>query len=555
MSLSWRYAAISDTGRSRKNNQDSGYAGEHLLCVADGMGGAAAGDLASSVVVSTMRRLDEPAAGEGGASVVRQAPGTTGAGALGTVERATDTGPETGPDTGAATGPDTGAGSGATRADTRAGASADTATGAVTEQQRDPDSPTDRAGTELLEAMAGAVLRANDRLGEIIESDPTVDGMGTTATAIVTAHGHAGLVHIGDSRAYLLRAGRLRQLTGDHTLVQSLVDEGRISAHEARYHPHRSVILRALDGRQEIQPDLELLDLHPGDRLLICSDGLSGFVDDERIRQVLASGTVDSAAVDLLRLALDSDSTDNVTCVVAEVYDDVSAPHQRTLSSEDTAEDDLAAASTGPMLVGAVAEESRARSLATPAPPRRRGAASGSNGASAAVAAGTDADDPEQLRYAPRPPGRFRRLRGLALALLVLALLAAAIYLGYAWTQRQYFVADSGGAVTIYRGVQLDVPGVSLSEEYESTDIAVADLPDYNAQQVTEGMETADLADARAIVTRLDELARACARSQSETAECEGAGQGSARSLAPTASHTGPSGAPAARWWLSVVLA
>ena len=447
MTLSWRYTAISDTGRVRKNNQDSGYAGEHLLCVADGMGGAAAGDLASTVAVQTLRRLDAPP-------------------------------PE-----------------------------------------------------DLLGALAGAVLRANVRLAEMVESDPTVDGMGTTATAIVLDGDQAGLVHIGDSRAYLLRDGQLQQLTEDHTLVQSLIDEGRITAAEARHHPHRSLILRVLDGRQDIQPDLRLLDVRAGDRLLVCSDGLSGFVEDDAIARVLGSGSVDSAAVELLHLALDSGSTDNVTCVVGEV---VGAPGNGTGSVAapleagrndltDTTDQALASVSTGPMLVGAVSEESRSRALSQAAPPRSKRSSDPGTAAPASAGASAAPDDPEQLRYAPLAPGR-RPWRMLVIAGVLLVALAVAGVLAYRWSQQQYYVGSAGDNVAIYQGVRLDLPGMSLSHEYETTDVAVADLPDYNAGQVVDGMAADDLTDARSIVSRLDELAAECARSTSETSQCAGAG-------------------------------
>ena len=465
MTLSWRYAAISDTGRVRQNNQDSGYAGEHLLCVADGMGGAAAGDLASTIVVQTLRRLDAPA----------------------------------------------------------------------------PD--------DLLAALAGAVLRANVRLAEIVESDPTVEGMGTTATAIVLDGDRAGLVHIGDSRAYRLRAGRLEQLTEDHTLVQSLVDEGRITADEARHHPHRSLILRVLDGRQEIQPDLRTLDVRPGDRLLVCSDGLCGFVTDGDIARVLGSGTVDSAAVDLLRLALESGSSDNVTCVVGEV---VGAPGPGGTTAPDgvdrddltdTTDGELAAISTGPMLVGAVSEDARPRAMSTAAPP------TSSRASSTATAVPDDptatySDDPEQLRYAPLAPGRFRRLRGLLIAVALLVALVVAGLLAYRWSQQQYYVAEADGRVTIFKGVRVEIPGLTLSEKYESSDLEVADLPDYNAGQVADGMPADDLADAQAIVTRLDALVDDCASDSATASECEGAGTEDPTASAPSSS---PSSAAAPR--------
>src|SRR4051794_29813800 len=195
MALRLRYSAVSDIGRSRRKNDDSGYAGPHFLMIADGMGGAAAGDLASAIAVQTMLRLDAPIEGD------------------------------------------------------------------------------------LLEALAGAVHRANDRLAELIEEDPAVEGMGTTVDAVLFDGARIGLAHLGDSRGYLWREGQLAQITHDHTWVQSLIDDGRITEDEAKVHSHRSLLLKVLDGRHDNDPDLSVHEVRAGDRILLCSDGLSGFVD------------------------------------------------------------------------------------------------------------------------------------------------------------------------------------------------------------------------------------------------------------------------------------
>src|SRR3954465_11097573 len=160
--LALRYAALSDVGRVRKDNQDSGFASEHLLVVADGVGGAARGDLASSTAVQALRRLAGP------------------------------------------------------------------------------------PPADLLEALAGAIHRAHDRIAELVEQDPELDGTSTTVTAALFDGIRIGVAHIGDSRGYLLRDHTLSQLTKDHTFVQSLIDEGRITAEESRTHPHRNLILRAV---------------------------------------------------------------------------------------------------------------------------------------------------------------------------------------------------------------------------------------------------------------------------------------------------------------------
>src|SRR3954469_15966050 len=262
--LQLRYAALSDVGRVRKDNQDSGFASEHLLVIADGVGGAARGDIASSTAVQALRRLDEPP-------------------------------PE-----------------------------------------------------DMLEALAGVIHRAHDRIAELVEQDPALDGTSTTVTAALFDGIRIGVAHIGDSRGYLLRDHTLSQLTKDHTFVQSLIDEGRITEEESRTHPHRNLILRALDGVHDTDPDLFDVEVAAGDRILLCSDGTSGVLDNARLTDILGTGTVDYAVVELIRASLEAGSSDNVTCVVADVVE-AGAP----------ADESSAAASTGPMLVGAAAEQPR----------------------------------------------------------------------------------------------------------------------------------------------------------------------------------------------------
>lgn len=241
--LGIRYAARSDVGMLREGNEDSAYAGSHLLAVADGMGGHVGGEIASAAAIDALRKLDQ-----------------------------------------------------------------------------------DLPANELLAALEQTVKTANDNLHRIVETEPKLQGMGTTLTAMLWADDQIALVHIGDSRAYLLRDGSLFQITHDHTLVQSLVDEGRISPDEAATHPQRSLLLRALDGRGEVDPDLSLREAKEGDRYLLCSDGLSGVVTAETIFQVLTDvDEPDQAVRQLIDLANRGGGPDNITCVVADVVDLVSS--------------------------------------------------------------------------------------------------------------------------------------------------------------------------------------------------------------------------------------
>src|SRR5579875_3721105 len=237
VSLVLRYAARSDVGLVRSNNEDSVYAGARLLALADGMGGHAAGEVASQLAIAALAHLDD-----------------------------------------------------------------------------------DEPGGDLLGKLDAAVRAGNAAIAAQVEADPELEGMGTTLTAILFAGNRIGLVHIGDSRGYLLRDGELTQITKDDTFVQTLVDEGRITPEEAHSHPQRSLIMRALTGH-EVEPTLTMREVRVGDRFLLCSDGLSDPVSDETIREALQIPDVSESAERLIELALRGGGPDNVTVVVADVVD------------------------------------------------------------------------------------------------------------------------------------------------------------------------------------------------------------------------------------------
>ena len=174
---------------------------------------------------------------------------------------------------------------------------------------------------DLLNALEHAVHQANDAMRQIADSDPSLRGLGTTLTAMLWSGSQLALVHIGDSRAYLLRDGELFQITHDHTLVQTLVDDGRLTPDEAASHPQRSLLLRAIDGKQS-EPDLQLQDAQAGDRYLLCSDGLHAVVSAEKLGEVLTSvADPDDVVRKLVDLANQGCGPDNITCVVADVVE------------------------------------------------------------------------------------------------------------------------------------------------------------------------------------------------------------------------------------------
>lgn len=389
MTLALRYAARSHAGLLRTLNEDSVYAGPRLLAVADGMGGHAAGEVASAVAIASLAPLDE-----------------------------------------------------------------------------------DAPGTDLLAALRGAAMTANDHLHAMAQADDELSGMGTTLVALLFSGTRMGLAHVGDSRCYLLRDGELSQITHDHTLVQALVDEGRISEEEARSHPQKAVITRVIDGRPEVELDLSVREVRVGDRYLVCSDGLTGPVGSlDTLREALQLPEPQEAVDRLVQLALRGGGPDNVTAIVADVVD-----------SDEGA--------LRPIVAGAAAESPQE------APP----GISDSPASRARVAEGRDAVPTPPVRPEPAP-----RRRGKALAWLfaVLLVLSAAAVVGALYVRSQYYVAFDHDDVVVFRGVQGHLAGISFSTVAERSTLTRQQLSEVEADRVEDGITATDEKDARAIVERL----------------------------------------------------
>ena len=250
--LQLRSVAHTDPGLHRTNNEDSAYVSARLLIVADGMGGHAYGEVASSTAISILADLDKTV----------------------------------------------------------------------------PDVDPEAEAPDLLEALGGAINEIADRLTNLAQEDAELATMGTTVTAFMWDGGtQMAIAHIGDSRAYLLRGDQYGQLTRDHTLVQSLVDEGKLTPEQAAVHPRRSVLMRALQSGGTSEPDLYYWQAEPGDRYLLCSDGLTDVVPDDLIGQVLASiPDPDDAAATFIDLAKQGGGPDNITCVIADLVTSSAEP-------------------------------------------------------------------------------------------------------------------------------------------------------------------------------------------------------------------------------------
>jgi len=404
MALILRYAVRSDLGLVRGNNEDSVYAGPRLLAVADGMGGHAAGEVASKIVIGTLESLDE-----------------------------------------------------------------------------------DRAPGDVMAALRDAVLDANQRIADAVQQDPSLDGMGTTLTALRFVGSRVGLVHVGDSRAYLLRGDLLSQITHDDTYVQYLVDIGKLTPDEAKDHPRRSVILKALRGA-EVDPDVSIREARAGDRYLLCSDGLSDVVSTETILDTLRVPDPQECADRLVELALRGGGPDNVTVIVADAVE----------ARAGDVIDDV------PVIAGAFVDPSAADVPGTDSPAERAAQMS----------------RPKAPAQAPQAAAKRRpRWRLIALLVVIAAMVIGLLAGVYAWTQSYYFVGRDGTEVAIFRGVNTSFGPLKFYEVDENTDLKLADLDPSSRSQVSSGIAAGSKDEARKVITRLeaDHMLPLCSQLQQPT--------------------------------------
>jgi serine/threonine protein phosphatase PrpC len=404
-------AAVSHVGKIRANNQDSGYAGEHLFVVADGMGGHAGGDVASAIAVNRIIETDREFASSSDAEF----------------------------------------------------------------------------------ALHTALTAANAQLAETVFDHSELTGMGTTVSGMLLVSGQVVIAHIGDSRIYLLREGELTQVTADHTFVQRLVDSGRITEEEAAVHPRRSVLMRVLgdvDATPEI--DTSIMATQPGDRWLLCSDGLSSYVSTEKILSALTTIPDAADAADrLVKDALDQGAPDNVTVVLVDIGESGSSGH------------------VPPVTVGSAASplvfdgDTSRKPLRLPA----------------LLLHPLKVTKPDDSHFEPESDGyldeliledrrRAKRRRVTWLVGLVLVVLAIVIAVvgSYQYTQTRFYVGVDDGNVAIFRGVQQDLGPISLSSVYRTTTVDLDELPSYSRSTVEDTIAADSLSDAERIVEQLSNV-------------------------------------------------
>ncbi len=424
MPYTFHFAARSDVGLVRGNNEDSGYAGPHLLAMADGMGGHAGGEVASSVAIANLVALDEEALGS------------------------------------------------------------------------------NEAGQQLLHA----ITEANTQIGDRIRAERRLKGMGTTLIALLRTRDTLVLAHIGDSRAFLARQGTVQQITKDHSYVQTLVDEGRISADEAATHPQRSLVTKVLTGSPDDEPDLVVRQAQSGDRYLLASDGLTDYVARDTIDEVILAheGDPGAAADRLVELALRAGAPDNVTVVIGDIID---------FSTAD-------APPTTPEVVGAVTVRPTG-TRPIPTTPAAKAAAL-SKEANGIPDSSEDDEVSIALAEEDRSTRRGQIARAIGAIVVAAVLLAGGAYAVRTWLNNQFYVGVKDGYVTVFRGVNQTLGPLTFATAVTQTTIPIADLPTVpyattlNAGTTVPSRERAD-----ALIGELTLQAQACRWARAEGQPCE----------------------------------
>jgi PPM family protein phosphatase len=444
MTLTLRYAARSDRGLIRSGNQDSVYAGPRLLAVADGMGGMAAGDVASNIVIATMAPLDE-----------------------------------------------------------------------------------DVPGNAMIDTLRGAVDLANQQIRDAVEANPAMEGMGTTLTAMLFSGSKMGMVHIGDSRAYILRDGEFAQVTKDDTYVQMLVDEGRISLEEANSHPQRSLLTRALDGR-DADPEYSVRQVKTGDRYMLCSDGLSGVVSADTIESTLREYVdPNQCASRLIELALRGGGPDNITVIVADVTDENIVEDQPIVGG--------AAASDRGMATSADSSMSSARGAALSAP--RPAAPDDEDATAGSLVSASRRDDDERARRHP--------VRTVLILVVLLGLLSGGLWYAWSVTQSRFYIgATDDGNVAIFKGVPGKIAWLDLSKEFYTSNLRLDDLTPSAQDDVKQGIEFDNAEDARRSLATLTDPNSSARKSRCASTPAGSAGGSLSPSAPPISSQPAAPGNP-----------
>lgn len=396
--------AASNIGKTRKSNQDSGYAGYNFFFVADGMGGHAGGDIASAMVAQAVASADQ--------------------------------------------------------------------------NYTSPES--------ALETVTNALFDANQKLTDTVADHQELRGMGTTFSSLMMVGNKVAINHIGDSRIYRVHDGVLKQISKDHTFVQRLVDTGRITEEEALVHPRRNVLMRVLgDVEIDLEIDTEVHDAVAGDRWLLCSDGLSGVVDNNVIAQILLNKTVDveEAAELLIYEALENGAPDNVTVVIVDVLSpNVQPASSPTAQFVGSAENEVVIAEHKGRRIVEIFNPKIIRDLLSRQP------------ADSEFAVESE-ELLEKILNETRAKVRWRRIRSLVLIVILIAFVVILLNSLYEYTQTRFYIGEYEGFVTIYKGIRESFGPLHFSKVYERTSTLVSDLNPYQQQLVDRTISGDSLSD------------------------------------------------------------
>lgn len=338
-----------------------------------------------------------------------------------------------------------------------------------------------RANAEDPESLVALIKEANRAIFEKATTDDSLHGMGTTCTLVLIDAHKIHLAHVGDSRAYLSRDGDLLRLSEDHTLVGRMVREGQLTEEEAAKHPQRSMITRSLGIDSDVRVDLRSFDVRDGDRIMLCSDGLTSMVGEDTIKRVLQQKKSPQGAADeLVDLANEAGGEDNITVVILDLSADGDAP---------------------------------------PPPPRSASTAEKATGRTTDAPLGPP---PSSASPSNDDPGFGRRVvRKIVVTLVILMVLVGAGYGALRYSlNRSWFVGVSDeDVVTIYQGRPEEVLGISMKEVEEETGITMEDVPEFKRADLEEGIKTDSLEEAQATVDSLGELVQNSGRSPRKNKE------------------------------------
>jgi protein phosphatase len=346
---------------------------------------------------------------------------------------------------------------------------------------------------EAEQKLIDYIYQAKQKIDASVKQHPAITGMGTTLSAIMVTGTKVTIAHIGDSRIYLARDGVVKQITTDHTFVQRLVDTGRISEEEALVHPRRSVLMRVLgDIEQFPEVDVDTYETKPGDRWMACSDGLSGVVPDQLMKNILLSNVDIQEAGDLLvGEALEFGAPDNVTVVLVDVVDakdEIDFSPGRTFVGS-AANEVVIEQRKGLQVLRLLNPMTLIELLQKPEDP---------------VSFAPESEELlEKILKETKGRVRARRFRQIATYLLLIALASYGLSLAIEYTQTRYFVAVKDGYVVIFKGIKEELGPFKFSSIYEVTDVSVDSLTDFQREALERSITAESPEDAQRIVSQL----------------------------------------------------